>query len=603
MKKFLWSAGSLILVASPAAALGGVAVFEGQPGGLGSVHVYDEQSGAALSAPAELQGILLLAIDFTGRTALQEFLPGQPRLREDLAGASRLEFQNGKGSLYRYSRGLPSGAAMFGFMHVDHDGNARSLCEVQGVGPALSDDPFLWRIAVSPSSDAFLVATLQSAGGNLLEVAIAGAPSVIDRTPNLPPRRFSSAGLALSNDFGVGVFKRALLRFSRTSGAVGETLNFGSDPYPSVFSGQVVLSRNGQWAATTAGANLGALHVYAFDATGIARRASLLPDQLSGAGFLPEAQDGPHLAVSNDGSTCAWRSEQQLVLGGISRECFVGHVQAPPGDDPQQLSSDALFPDTLDEVGLFHFRLPNQLFIGVGGRLAPNVSAIENMDFFQVDVAAGPSPAVFTNLSLSSGIATAPFLPAIPQITPERVALIPDSSGIVYFDGSGQHGKVYAARAGQTGSALLLQNVKQVDMQEVASGWTLLSLRRSDGTKPYELYRIPLDMSAPPALIVSMDNTNYVRPATRRDGWVAYVTANVTGEFLNRVDLVSGTLEQFQTPPAVYGPTLGLTAQGSFTFSIGALGLPSTFMTWPAGGATPVVLQTPTTPGHILPGS
>src|SRR5688500_14934865 len=113
---------SFVLLAPTLARAGGVAVFEGPPGGVGSVVVYDEQAGAPIASDPALAGVRLLSIDFPGRTELEALLPTRPRHRADVPGASRLALPNGQGSLYRFERASSAGGAVFGFLHVGRDG-------------------------------------------------------------------------------------------------------------------------------------------------------------------------------------------------------------------------------------------------------------------------------------------------------------------------------------------------------------------------------------------------------------------------------------------------------------------------------------------------
>lgn len=586
---------ALIALSGMVRAWGGVAVFEGPPGGVGDVRVYDEQSGVLLAAPTELQSIRLLPIDFTGRTQLTQLLPRQARLRSDIPGASRILLPAGRGSLYRYARDLAGGGSTFGFMHIPRDGGARTLVEITGSGPLGLVDPFVTRIAVAPAGDAFLAASTREAGGNLLEIAIDGPPSTIDRTANIPPETFSNAGLGLADGFGVGVGSRRVLRFTRSSGAQASDLSFAPDPAPAFFSGQVVFSRSSTWAATTAGADATHLHMYAFSGSGALLRATDTPAPLSIAGFEPEATDGPFLAVSDDGETCAWRTE------GATRECYVAHTQALPGEQPQHLTSTQ-FLDTVDEIGLFYFRVTGQLIMGVGATPAGTVNTMEKMDLYQVTLPAGGTQASIVNFSLTSGDAAPPFL-HISQIKPEALTLLPDESHVIYFDGDSNDGVIATASTGQSGSTPLLTNVKSLDLLDSTGRFLMLSIRRSDGAKPQELYRMPVSIASPPALILSLpDGTQFSRAAPRRDGWMGFVVVDPGGnESLMRAHLGSGALQSYASTASAFGPSVFVTQLGSIAFSEGTSAAPAAFFTWPMSGPA-LPLSAPATPGQVLPG-
>lgn len=577
-------------------ALGGeVAVFELEPAGTGSVRTYDEQTGALVGAPAELTGIRLLPLEVNRRTALEEFLPGRARLSLDIPLASRVVLPAGQGSLYHYSREVGNATLAFGFFRVTLAGQAQFLTELPGIGAGALDDPFVPRVAIAPSGDAMLVITLIPAGGNVLELDFAGVPQLIDRTVALPPRRFHPRALLLSDTWGVCGIKRAALRFDRSAGAQAQPLDFGALSVPSVFSGTAVLSQNGQWCAITAGSSLGALDVYAFDAHGPAGLATPAPMAISGAGYLPEAEDGPHLAVADDGATCAWRSEP--IPPAISRESWVGRVHVPPADPALQVSSDALFLDTLDEIGLFIFRTPARLQLSVGAQPTPGASTLENADLFQFDVPATLTAGSFTNLSLSSGDNSAPFL-SVPALTIDRSALIGASTW--YMDSNHGTDAVSAVLENTSGAQTVLNNVKQLRDWTFVNGWAWISIRRDDGQQPYEVWRAPADLSAPAVRITSDANGEFSRFTTRPDGQVAFVNGGAAT--LSRVQLSSGAIEVLPSTPVAFGPTLAVTALGgvAFTQTFSVAGAP-VFAVWPPASATLVTLQSVALDGFVLP--
>ncbi|MFN0006922.1 MAG: hypothetical protein ACKVXR_03365 [Planctomycetota bacterium] len=592
-----------ILLLSPAsgAAPGGVAVFENLSGSIGTVQVYDELTGAPLGGPAQLAGIRLLEIDFSDRSTLTEFLPGRPRLRQDIPGASRIALPKSRGSLYRYARPLQSGGEVYGFFRVAADGVVQPLLEQPGIGPGGTTDPFVPRVAIAPLGDAFLCSTKPGAGGNLLEIRFAGSPSVVDRTATSTPLRFSGTGLALLPTFGVAAHSRGVLRFDRATLAEATAVSTSPDPLPAWFSGQVVSSRNGQWVATTAGSSDTALHVYAVGSTGAARRASATPQTVQSIGTLPEEASGPNLAISDDGALCAWRVLEPTPVGA-TRECFVGRTQPLPGEMPERLSSDQNFLDTLDEVGLFHFRPTGKLLIAVGERATPPETGVEKADLFEVTLPTG-GPASFLNLTMSSGDATVPFDAAPPTLKIQRATLLPDESAVVLFDDAGSAGNLLAVRPGQSGSQTILSGVKSLDLLEIVTRKILFAVHRDGGAEPEELYRVSTSLGSPPTLIASVpDGSQFVRPAARRDGWISYVTLDSSGERLGRVQLLSGSMQSFPGSPTAFGPSFGYSGLGSLVFSIGPPPSPAAFATWPLNGSSSVMLQAPSAPGFVLPG-
>jgi hypothetical protein len=601
-----FTAVAAITLSGLATAFGGVAVFEGLPGGVGAVRTYDEQSGLFIRAAQELQAITLAPIDFTGRTQLTSLLPLRPRLRSDITGANRILLPAGRGSLYRYTRVLTGGEIAFGFMHIARDGDARSLVEVTGTGPLAQVDPFVGRIAVSPTGDAFLAATTFDAGGNLLEIAIDAPQNVIDRTASVPPEIFSDAGLALGSDFGVGVSAQHVQRFARAAGAQASALSFAPDPTPAFLPGQVVLSRNGNWAATTAGADATHLHMYVFSGSGALLRGTDTPAALSIAGFAPEAGDGPFLAITDDGQTCAWRTE------GVTREVYLAHTQPLVGELPIQLSASPTYLDTVDEIGLFYFRVTGQLIMGVGATPLGAPNTIEKMDVYQATLPPGGAPASIVNLSLSSGDAVPPFS-HVSHIKPQNLTLLPDESHVVYLDiASSGGGEVATANSLQSGATTLFSNVRSIDLMDTAGRFAMIAIHRLDGAKPEELYRMPIGLIVPPTLLLSEpDGTRFTRSAPRRDGWMGFVVEHTNGgggggggsagESLLRAHLGTGVQQTLATTATNFGPSVFMTAQGSVALSEGVATSPSAFRIWPMSGPT-VTVTAPSTPGQVLPG-
>lgn len=593
----------LPVLSAPVLAIGGVAVFEGPPGGVGSVGVYDEQTGSRIEAPPELGGIRLIAIDFCGRTPVQELLPARPRLRDEGTSAARLALPANGGSLYRFLRPSGDGSAKFGFLHVARDGRARSVFERPGVGPLGEIDPFVASVAVAPDGGAFLVATRLPAGGDLFEVGLGDPIVVRERSASLPPQRFSPAGLALSAEAGFAAGARGVFSFLRANPGEASPVSFAPDA-PAYFSGELVTSRNGAFAATTAGTAPDDVHVYVLDALGSVRRATTAPGRISGAGYLPGATDGPHLAVDDQGLRCAWRADVPLPGGGFTREAFLARTQPIAGEEPEQLTSDANFLDTLDEVGVMLFRITGELVLAIGEQGA---GAIGRADLFAVSLPAGGGASGYTNLSLSSGDGTLPFTGGVPEIEMHAPRLLPDASAMVVLNESGNDGPLYLvplAPGASAGALVLLPDVKSLDLIEVAGRHLMLSVGRGQDPKPQDLFRWSPASGLAPVLVVSApENTQFTRSAPRRDGWVGFVTVGPTlGQWLDRVQLSNGTVQELEPAPSAFGPALGVTAQGSIAFSRGAASAPATFWVWPHQGV-PVQLSAPSVPGHVLPGA
>jgi hypothetical protein len=576
-----------LFLASLPALTGGVTLFQGPPGGIGNVLVVDPSGASAPQAPALLQQIRLLPIDFNGRTELEELMAGRPRYRPDVPLASRLELPQGRGSLYRYVRADASAPDRFGFLLVDAAGDARSIFEIDGTGTGGTVDPFVERIAVAPAGDAFLAATRLAAGGDLYEVELGG--SVKPRSQGLAPAELSKAGLALHDAWGIAAGPAGVLRFDRAQAGDAQGVAFPS-PAPAWFSGEIVLSRSGTFAATTAGSAPAAAFAFAFAGAGPAVRMSAQALPLSGAGFLPESLHGPYLAISDDGTTCAWRTE------GVTREAFLARAQQAA----VHVTDDVHYDDTLDEVGQFRFRPPPSdtvLMMAVGERSTNGPPVIEGLDFYDVALNAAGQP-VYANLSLTNGTAQPPYPSS--ELDPEFLRMIP-ATGELWLHNSDSGGGDLLAVKPTGGLVTLIANVKEVDFIEPAGPGFAVSLRRSSGNKDRHVFTFASPTAAPVMVHTVPDHIRFERPASRPDGWFAFVEVGPTSELLWRVKVTGGGVQLLTNRPLFYGPALDFLPSGELAFNAGGPS-PSVFGLWPTPGL-PKRLPILPSQGFVMPGA
>lgn len=545
------------------------AVFRGLPGAPGDVLAFDVAAPGGAHTVANLTGVRLLDLDFAGRSAGDELATRFPRRRADQPGAARLCLQQSRGSLYRYVR--PSaGGDTYGFFLVDALG-VRILHTLTVASGA--PDPFVPTIAVSPDGATLLVATTLAAGGDLVQIEVASG-NVSARTMNQGPLEFAGSGLALGASTGFAVHSAGALRFPRAQAGAATNVPFPT-PQPTWFSREIVLSPQGAVAATTAGSAPDQAFVFSLGATGAAVRVSTTATSLSGAGFFPAA-NGPHLAISDDGSTVAWRTE------GATREAFVAHAQPVGGELPEQLTSDARFLDTLDEIGLYGFRpASNRLVLAIGD-VQPNLpNTLDSADFFAVDLPVGQAP-VFTNLSLSSGDSTVPFTTS-PTLKPTLAHWFANADAFLVHDGSSE--VLYRVQTTSSSAQALLQNAKDVEWIEPVGNDLLLSVRSANGSKPRELWRLDAGLTGTPTLVHTLPSGNELdRVAPRADGRLAFVESGAPTEFLWLYD-GAGPLKLLTTRPFTYGPSIGFATNGELLFGIGALGAPTLFGAWPQSAA------------------
>jgi len=577
----------LSLLVAPAP--GGVVVFRDQ-GATGNIVVVDPTGVTPNEHPALLQGIQLLPIEANGRTALERFLPDRTRLIEDIPGAGRLLLPQSNGSLYRFARPEALGSS-FGFLLVDALGDARIVFERPGSGQGGDLDPFVARVAVAPDGASFLAATVKSAGGNVFEVDLATGTAV-ERTNALPPLTFRETGLALHTAWGVAVSSRGVWRFDRAGAGELEFVPF-TGGLPDYFGGDVVLSRNGLHAATIAGNAPTSAHVWSFTTTGSASCESATPTTLSGAGFLPDATDGPYLAVSDDGTHCAWRVE------GVTREAFL--ARTPEALAPVQVTADAHYTDTLDEIGQFLFiPFTNSLVIAVGERSLTGPPFLEGVDYYEVTLSELGAP-TFTNLTQTSGDLVAPFL-SPSTLDPLDIFMHPTADRVMVHNGlSGGTGELLLFEPGTQGLTTVLSDVKALDFAELIASDLVFSVRRG-ALATREMWRLsPLWTGVPVQVMSKPEDQTFERPAVRPDGWLGFVRKTPTAEFVHLYESASGQVSRLTGRPLLYGPNLSFSPDGDLVLNVGQTPSPSVYVRWTPAGL-PARLPVLSSPGFVLPG-
>lgn len=455
---------------------------------------------------------------------------------------------------------------------------AASVWELPGAGPSGTDDPFPARLAVAPAADAVLVTTTLAAGGNALEIDLADG-SAVDHTAGLPPQSFVDGGAFLAPGWGVACTAAGILRFER--GAPGAA---ASVPFPAGtvwFGGNVALSADGGTMAAVAGPQSSLAHVYAFARSGPVAQVSTIPGPMSNAGYLPENPAGPLLALSPDGSLCIWRTD------GLSREAWVRPVAAPQGLAEVQLTSDALFEDTLDNTADFLFLGLSSLILAVGELDQQLPGGIEHADLYEIELRPG-GLITQRNVTNTSGDVRFPFTAPGELETESGIFLVPGTRRfLAYVDRGGDEGELIEARAGRTGSTVLLSLVKSADLFEGVGSSVVLSLRRGKPLDTRELWSYAgggltrhLQLS---------DEFEVIRPSSDGVSRFAGTVARSAGRWLFRLDLAGGLLEFLSPTSLPYGPTLGFAAGGALVTSVDPFPMASVLGAWdPAGGVRPL---------------
>lgn len=592
-----WALAAALLAAVASATNDELPVFLGSPAAGGELRAFAEGSGDLLAPDPALRGVRLLPIQLNAWLEVDAARPDHARQRDDLAGLGRIELPNGLGALHRFERRLGGGARSFGYLRVNAVGDVHLLAERLGTGALSNMDPYVERVAIAPGDSSFLTCTRRPAGGDVLEVDLLSG-GVIDRTALSPPmvwlpdslRRAPGWILAVARD---GVWRGGVLQ--------GDTLAPVALPgAPSLFTGEVVLSPGRSHAVTTAGASPALLHAFVLEALGPARRATRDAQRLAGAGYLPEAFHGPFLAVSDDGSHCAWRRLGATAL--LSNELFLRRTAAPAQQPGTQVTADALVTDTLDEVGILTLFQANKLLVAVGEKGEDPGVGIEKVDVFEVSLDAGGA-AQLVNRTGSSGDFSAPFL-ATPTITPLQRRWIPAAQAEVFHDeSSGGSGRLIAVRPGVSGVQLLDPDVKEILFVEVVGNRLVVALRRSSGNKPHQLVSWPANLSGTPVLHLDAGDDELLQPSAG-GGWIAFTRVpEGVGlmQRLYRVNPVSGAVQAFPLAAPSFGPVMGWTTSASLAFSFERAGI-TAFAAWPTDGSAPYRLKATAPQGTLLPG-
>lgn len=473
--------------------------FRGAAGGVGDVVVH-ASSGGAPTIPPGLAGVQLLPIDCVGRSPLLSLLPDSPR-RFAVSGATRVRFPLQPGqparSLYHFRRDA-SGTTSFGFFVVDPSG-ARIALERSGVGQNNTQNPFLSTVALETTGGAFLAATVAADGNRLFEVQLQPA-LVVERTPVGGSSPHKLGGLALTDSLGIAVTEGGVLRFAPA--IAGPAAAVSLPPGTSWFEGSVVVSGDGSSAAFVAGSSPTSAHVWMVRDQGLPTCVSSSPAALSGAGYEPQSQSGPHLALSTDGSFCMWRTE------GLTREAWIGTTRANGTGPDALVTGDPAFVDTLDNPAEFLFVSARRALF-LMGEYDPQTQGVENADAFQLDLRTGPSGAIYstlTNITSTSTASGAPFTGG--ELSREDgIFLLPGNRHLIaHLDGSSQQGSLLLSQLGAKPSlpSTVLPDVRSLDGIAWSAGELLFDIRRTPPQRTRELWSLRLP--GPPTRRVSISD-------------------------------------------------------------------------------------------------
>lgn len=204
---------------------------------------------------------------------------------------------------------------------------------------------------------------------------------------------------------------------------------------------------------------------------------------------------GPWLALSHDGSRVAFRG----TLGPAS-EVFLEVVPDPM--PAMQLTADATFVDTIDNVGVLGFAADGKLHFMAGESQAGAPGALGSADLYLATPGSGGSLAL-SNVTNTSGSAIPPFL------QPGELELLDaalDPAGqrlLLVVDPDGGDAALLALPADLgSGEVALLPPLAEPPELHRAGGEALLLLARDAGTGVQGLFHLP--SGGTPALLATL---------------------------------------------------------------------------------------------------
>lgn len=492
-------------------------------------------------------GLVPLDIDLNGLSALEE-LDASAGKTESLPGGGRiLRLPNQAGSLLLMRRGTTP--TLYQWWLQQPDGRMRKLVELAGVGPLGDQNPFLPRAASNPNGTRILIATSVAAGGDLLVVPLFGAASIENRTTTFAPLDVRPASLLFGREFAIATHAAGALIVPRAVGAEANAVQFEGGT-PAHISSASVFSPRGTRAGLIAGSSAASAHAWVVAEDGSASCANDTPMVMTGAGHFPEASNGPWLAVSDDGMRCAWRAEE----GGISNECYTVRLDvATP--QPQHLTADSNYLDTLDQIGVLGFMSGTSLLMGVGEKLPGG--GFDRVDLFEVRFETDGTTTQH-NLTASSGQVSPPFTVA-PQIESMQMMRTAQQDRVLIYDDHGSNGKLLVVQAGISGAMVALDDVRELDWVRRVGDELWFSAERDFGSsRPRHIFRADGGLIGAPAILVAGgEDLLFESPVIGTD-WIAFRRELETGPVSLERAFADGTHQVLIPPtiPIVDGPVL-----------------------------------------------
>jgi hypothetical protein len=573
------------------------AIYVTDKRGAGSVRLCTENSSEFSTHPW-LHGLRLLDCVPASRTPLDESFAARAHLRTDLEQGTRVELPGGRGSVYHYQRAGPGGSCRFGFFAIDAAAQARVLIELPS-GPDASD-PFLESLASEADGSSLLVATQPAAGGDLWQLFLDGSPA-LDRTEGIAPQVFGRDSCFLSASLGAAVSTTGVLRFDPASNDCAETVGFGVENTPAWLGLELMPSAGGAFVALIAGDSPLAARPFVVGAAGPVQCRSALPDVIPGAGCLPEAQNGPWLAVSDDGELCAWRVGDSHGYT-YSRELFLARHDPEGQDALVHVTRDGVFEPYIDEIGLVFFR-PDRQLVFLAGDPGANGSLLSRADLFCATLDGGGGLGL-SNLSRTSGEGQPPFL-SYGTLEPLRLRVQAESGRALLYGRDPAGHQLLQVDPDSSGAQLVESGVEELGLIEPDGGEWIVGMDVPGSGGETGLCQVEVEDQVEIQILLDLPSFG---GATRtlhnpfEGDWFACICAEGPIEHAWQVDVSHGTVRQFSTNDLVFGRSMAYTPSGALILSVLVQDGASMFMVWPGNGPPHALWPVPQA-GFVLPGA
>lgn len=587
MRPLVCLAAVAVSAAAPASAAS-VSVWAGSSGAPGTVRVYDALDGSWFVPPG-LAGIELLPLSASGRTAVDEQREDRARVHVDVAPATRVRLPAGAGSLYQFRR-VDAEVVVHGLMLVDPQGVARSLFERPAAGGV---GPFVPSVACAPNGALVAIATTVDAGGDVWQLDLATGTAT-NRTASLPPLVLGPNSIALGSSLALAVSPSGAWRFDPLAPGDAQPVPIEGEAF-TWFRAEAVASPSSTAFAFVGGSGPQLAEVLVARASGPALSTGAPRSTVEPAGFVPDAANGPWIAVADDGATCAWRSSDGH---GYSRELFLARTAATASTaSTQHVTRDELFEPYLDEVGTLVFVPGGALLFGAGDPGLLGSTIYGRMDLFRAQL--DGSGLALANLSGTSGDPTPPFV-AYPTLDPARIVWHAPQQRFLVHEPEGVSGRLLqvTAQAG-AGLGVISEELTTLDLLETLGDEVLLALE--DGEEEQGLERVESGEGETEELYEYSSTTAFSRGVAGPDGWYAFVLREGATEFVGEVHAATGVVRILTSRPLVYGTSFGFASDRTLFVSVGVPGGPSIFLAWPAQGPVRRLSAQPIT-GFVLPG-